>query len=260
MSDKKEHKWLDRHPVLHPDDVNDLERDAALHEFKHKKPRGKAESDAYSDYLTRVWADAAAHHLVGIRIAHAAKDKDTARKHGVLYVAAVKKMGGAPVGTPPDAVVAALEKVKAPYKFKNHHADAWLTDTDMAKAEETVRQNEDCPVLTKGSADTFDTVTDWTHVLDGNDIAAGYGIKVITSPENESSVVLVKSDTGYDIPVAVIDKSVGIDMDRIDDRLADAVVHVWKHFSPEHADEIRTHQALARIRDKVRGLRDKLKG
>jgi hypothetical protein len=126
MSDsKKPLVWLDRYPVLDADHIDDLETRAGVAEFKHKLPREQAEEKAHADYLVERARDAAAHHLVGVRAAHAAGDSDAAAEHGAAYAGAMKAAGHDAYGPPPPEV---LDRVRAArpqvYKFKSHPADA----------------------------------------------------------------------------------------------------------------------------------------
>lgn len=116
--------WQNRFPVVAPEHFDGLEAAAAVHEFKHKKSRDAAEHAAHDDYRVEQARDSAAHHLLGIRAAHASGNDGAAREHGEAYAAAMKAAGHDPFAPPPpqvmDRVREAMPKV---YSFKAHPAD-----------------------------------------------------------------------------------------------------------------------------------------
>lgn len=134
-----EHKWLDQHPIAHPDHRVGLEADAARYEFKHGFPKEEAEKAAHRDYVRENAFDSAAHHLVGARAARAAGQEGAAAKHGEAYAEALKIAGEEPIGPTPGPV---LERIKANppelYRFKAHPVDQFLDGLDsdgIQKAE-----------------------------------------------------------------------------------------------------------------------------
>lgn len=135
--------WLGRFPVLHEDHLPDLEARAAVHEFKHKLPRDVAEDKAHQDYMKDQALEAAAHHLLGIRAAHAAGHDEAAQQHGEAYAGALKHAGFDPMQTPPQEV---LDRVKAArpkvYSFKAHAADQLFTPqpSEADAADQHIRQ------------------------------------------------------------------------------------------------------------------------
>lgn len=136
-------RWLDRHPILHPDHANDLERDAAVHEFgENALSRDEAETKAYDDYKHKNMAQSAAHHLAGMR-ASAGKES---QKHGLMYALHVRAMGYDPSGPVPAEVTAHMnsDDFRHPVKFKPHPGDALLfNDTDTKKSERTTEDRFD---------------------------------------------------------------------------------------------------------------------
>lgn len=135
-------KWMDKHPILDPEHIHDLETKAAINEFHHKMPRDQAELAAHADYVQEQLENSAAHHLMGVKASQAAGDMDAARKHGMMYSLVLKKLGHDPVGLPPPSVV---NRTKNPehsiYRFKPHKADMFLLDekpdgeVSMSKAD-----------------------------------------------------------------------------------------------------------------------------
>lgn len=121
-------QWLGR-PILHPDHSQQLEMNAAVNEFGLKMPRQQAEDQAYKDYLyhpkTGQYAQAAHHHLLGVRAADAAGDKEAARKHYMMYTMHAKALG-----KDPDQLALELgngegQDMPKVYKFKAHKGDAF---------------------------------------------------------------------------------------------------------------------------------------
>ena len=131
--------WLDRHPVLHPDHVHDLENRAAINEFHHRMPRMEAEDRAFKSYVHDQHLDAATHHLAGIKAAHAAGDMESARKHGALYNMHMEALGLDPMAAPPPEIAAKLrEEPPQVYKFKPHKGDLYaLTQTSEKNSSGT---------------------------------------------------------------------------------------------------------------------------
>lgn len=120
----EENNWLGKYKILHPDDINDLDSRAAVHEFKSGMPREKAEAQAHKDYIRHAAIDAAAHHLLGIKAAHACGNDDAASRHGEAYAGAMSTAGLNAWEPPP---VEVMDRVKASkpniYSFKAHKAD-----------------------------------------------------------------------------------------------------------------------------------------
>jgi hypothetical protein len=137
MNKQPPKKWLDRYDVLDEDHHNDLEARAAVHEFRGKMPREEAESRAHSDYLRERAYDAAAHHLVGVRAAHAAGHMQAAQQHGMAYQAAMEAAGEDAHKPPPPPVLDRLKDTKLKvYTFKNHPADQFFPAQQEAASDE----------------------------------------------------------------------------------------------------------------------------
>ena len=116
-------KWMGR-PISHRDHDRDLEIEAAINEFgPSHMPRAQAEEKAYKSYLNRQHTEAAAHHLAGMKSAHAAGDMDSARKHSVMYSIHSNALGHDSVGPAHPAVAAHMESNPSKVKFKSHHGD-----------------------------------------------------------------------------------------------------------------------------------------
>lgn len=123
---KGPHLWLDRHPVLDPNHVHDLETRAAIHEFHNKLPRMAAEDKAFQEYVRDRHTDAAAHHLAGVKAAHAVGDMESARKHGALYNMHMEALGHDPMAAPPPDIASRLrDQPPQVYKFKPHKGDLY---------------------------------------------------------------------------------------------------------------------------------------
>lgn len=120
--------WLGRFPILDESHQDDLEARAAIHEFKGKLPRQAAEERAHGDYMKERALDSAAHHLIGIKAAHAAGHDEAAGKHGEAYAGAMKAAGHDPFSTPPQEVLDRAKHTKNNvYSFKAHEADQLFT-------------------------------------------------------------------------------------------------------------------------------------
>ena len=142
MAAKKTHTWLDRHRIIDPEHVQDLETEAAVNEFHRGMTREEAEQAAYEGYTKKHRLKAAAFHLLGMKSAQASGAEDEARKHFLLYDQHLKSLGMEGAGTVPPEVELAMkdEDHKAPYKFKGHGADVFGETIDsqpMFKAEKT---------------------------------------------------------------------------------------------------------------------------
>lgn len=135
---KKTPLWLDRHQILDPAHADWLETQAAISEFGNGMPREEAEAKAYADYKRKHSAQAAAHHLAGMRAASG----EEAKQHGAMYALHCKHLGCDPSGPVPDEVKAFLnsDDFKHPVKFSAHKADSFVLDTP--KPIEQMGKNE----------------------------------------------------------------------------------------------------------------------
>lgn len=119
--------WLGR-PITHVDHADQLEAAAAIHEFDGGLPRHVAEARAYKDYLDRQALQGAAHHLIGMRAAHAAGDQKSAASHFLAYSAAVKHLGHNPYGEPHESVAANMPH-QSVYRHRPHASDSLFLNT-----------------------------------------------------------------------------------------------------------------------------------
>ena len=126
--------WLDRYPVLDEEHHADLEARAAVNELRGKMPREEAEARAHGDYVKERALDAAAHHLLGVKAAHAAQHVNAAKQHGAAYAAAMTAAGADPYEQPPQAVMDRIKDAKQKvYSFKAHPADAFFPVPEEVK-------------------------------------------------------------------------------------------------------------------------------
>lgn len=125
--------WFGR-PIAHEDHKRDLNAYSAIYEYMHSMPQEEAEARAYSEYKSKQHAQAAAHHLSGMKAAQGAGDMEQARKHGAMYALHVKQLGLDPYGPVPPEIqthVADPKREKV-YKFKAHRGDSFLLQPDAA--------------------------------------------------------------------------------------------------------------------------------
>jgi len=117
--------WLKKHPVLKDKDIDQLETEAAIHEFgPDKTPRDQAEKKAYDGYVRKQRENAVAWHAVGQKLALANGDSETAKKHGEAMEPHLKALGHDGVGPLPKEIEELKEKAKV-YKFRNHPGDSF---------------------------------------------------------------------------------------------------------------------------------------
>lgn len=127
--EKEKLRWQGRN-ILKKDDGFDLDRNAAVYEFKHKLDRKKAEDMAYGDYRKNQSLDGAAYHLAGLKAAHAVGNKNDAMKHSLAYGLHMKHLGLDPIAEPPDEIKSRIEKHAKVYKFSPHDSDSLFVDKD----------------------------------------------------------------------------------------------------------------------------------
>lgn len=138
--------------IVHEKDGLDLDRRAAVHEFKGGMERGAAEDQAHKDYVKENHLDAAAHHLAGIRAAQAVGDMQAARKHGVLYDLHASGAGHNPLEPVHSEVEARLAaNVGRHYRFKSHRGDALLLNH-----MNQITKNQDRPAADGGRTAGWD--------------------------------------------------------------------------------------------------------
>lgn len=137
--------WRDTYPLLSGEHAAELEARAAIKELSEGLPRHQAELSSHKEYLEGHMRRAAAHHLAGLRAAHAAGDMGAAAQHGALYGLLARALGFSAVGEPPPEVAAMArdpEHSKV-YEFKPHGADALVIEHlrrrgGLAKAESEI--------------------------------------------------------------------------------------------------------------------------
>ena len=143
---KKQHMWLDRYPITDPKHVHTLETAAAVHEFLTRLPRHEAEARAHDEYKKDQILESAAHHLSGMKAAHASGSLEESKKHGVMYGLALQQLGHDPLGPVPPEVSHKLKnlEVTAPiYKFKAHRGDSFTVPEEPKATEGDVKKSED---------------------------------------------------------------------------------------------------------------------
>lgn len=125
-----------------------LEHAAAIHEFEGGKPRKEAEAHAYDEYKREHHAQAAAHHLLGMRAAQATGDMDESGKHGMAYDLHLRSLGHDPLDEVPPEIKKLVDdpERKGHYKFKTHRSDAML----LPSREEPAKEEEPEEELEKG--------------------------------------------------------------------------------------------------------------
>lgn len=127
-------EWKGR-PIVDSAHAHELEIDAALNEFRDRMPRAQAEEKAHRAYLNEHHSVSAAHHLRGLRAAHAAGDDEAAKKHSAMYALHCKELGHDPYGEPDKDVQkrAEAEEKDAVYRFKAHKADGLLKPVEKGE-------------------------------------------------------------------------------------------------------------------------------
>ncbi len=129
------HNWLDKYLVLNDKDVDGLETEAAIHEFgPSRMPREQAEKTAHETYIKSQRIKAAAHHLMGQKLALAAGDSESAQKHGALYMLHMEALGFNPADVPPPEVQVNAQDLKS-YNFKAHKGDMYAINQAKEKIE-----------------------------------------------------------------------------------------------------------------------------
>ncbi len=124
-ADSSPPKWLGLHDVVDASHIPMLETQAALNEFSGKMPRHEAEASAHASYKKDQLTEAAAHHLVGMKAAHAAGDMDSAKKHSVMYMLALKSLGHEGMDPPPEVDTKAKNLPNTLARFRPHKADQY---------------------------------------------------------------------------------------------------------------------------------------
>ena len=124
--DNKKPALWQGHPIINQSDSHDLEQRAAIHEFQHGKPREEAERAAHEEYRLNSHLKAAAHHLVGMKMSHAAGNSEVAQQHYKMYESHMKRAGRDPNGPVPPEVEMHKPGAYKSFGFTNHGADSYL--------------------------------------------------------------------------------------------------------------------------------------
>jgi hypothetical protein len=126
---KKGGTWAGR-SILDSEDAKGLETEAALREFRDRRPRAEAEEDAHRQYRHGHHQKAAAHHLRGMKMAQASGQTEEAHKHSVMYALHLQQLGHDPYKEPPPEVRALLSKEpdQKQYRYKDHGGDGFLLE------------------------------------------------------------------------------------------------------------------------------------
>ncbi len=126
--------WQGKYPILDTSDAastrpqeDDLEMRAAINEHHHKMPRHVAEEKAYADYRREQIVNTAAHHYNGMKASAAVGQMDHAKKHGVMYLLALKQLGHKDPVRPPEEVLERAKNTPSESigRFKAHKADVY---------------------------------------------------------------------------------------------------------------------------------------
>jgi hypothetical protein len=137
-------RWKGRYPMVDTADEQDLEMRSAINQMVHRMPAPQAEAKAHEDYKHDKIVEAAAHHLNGMTASHAIGNDEAARKHGAMYVLAMKALNHKDLVTPPDEVASkaknATEGTIA--RFKSHKGDLFTVPILPGDDSQAPRQNE----------------------------------------------------------------------------------------------------------------------
>lgn len=118
-------KWNDR-DIVDPADADELDRTAAVYEFKHRMPRHDAEHRAHHEYQQQKHREAAAYHLTAMKAARAAGSHEDGQKHGLLYQLHLKALGLDSTRAVPKEIESLAAKQDQFYHFKPHRGDAFI--------------------------------------------------------------------------------------------------------------------------------------
>lgn len=144
--------WAGRYPIAAHDHSTQLDMDAAVNEFGLRMPREQAEDEAYRQYLYHPQrgqhAQAALHHLRGMKAAHAAGDMNTARDHSLMFNLHAKALGKQPHEVARD-LQSQMQNLPAMTKFKAHRGDAFAVTQPPPQAGTGVISSTPPPQLNK---------------------------------------------------------------------------------------------------------------
>lgn len=119
--------WQGKYPTTDTAHFDDLQMRADINEHMHRMPRAEAEAAAHRDYRKDQIVEAASHHYVGMKAAHAAGNEEAAKKHGFMYALAMHQLGHKDLMNPPDEVIEHTKKTpsKDIASFKAHKGDVF---------------------------------------------------------------------------------------------------------------------------------------
>jgi len=143
MADKKATLHWYGHPVKDEEHASNLDLKASVYQFHHGMDRHAAENKVKHEDRVERHQKAAAHHLDGMKAAHAVGNHEDAQQHHAMYSLHVKALGGEPgQAVPPEVAKWQGNKDKKhAYTFKGHGDDQFLTEpvimspAPLAKAE-----------------------------------------------------------------------------------------------------------------------------
>lgn len=131
--------------ILHEAHAPELEARAAVHELGNGLAPQDAHERAYAEYLHGHMTRAAAHHLAGLRAAHAAGDVETAARHGMTYGVIMRTLGHDPHGAPPPEIheMSSDPLLTHVYDYRPHGLDAVLAEVvRQKKGGEPLKRSE----------------------------------------------------------------------------------------------------------------------
>lgn len=142
MATKKQPAMWMNHPILDASHSHDLDQRAAIHEFQNGKTREDAERLAHEEYRMESHLKAAAHHLVGMKMAHAAGSNETAQQHYKMYESHMKRAGKDPNGPVPPEVEHHKPSAFKSFGFLNHGADSYLPASEGTTEQQRDKDSE----------------------------------------------------------------------------------------------------------------------
>lgn len=195
--------------IMDPSHAPELEAAAAVHELGEGLPRHEAEERAHEGYLRSHMTRAAAHHLAGIRAAHAVGNVQDGAEHGMFYRLLAHTMGFSPEGEPPAEVAAlARDPERTPtYKHKPHAADAVVLEhlrRQRAAGQDVRKAEGDAPLA---GVDT-DHGVDMSHCLPKMRQDAGERLVVVEGPAGRTAHHL-REEVGRHVPLATFQEQDG---------------------------------------------------
>jgi hypothetical protein len=145
MADKRMQLHWYGHPVENEEHASNLDLKAAVYQYHHGMPRHEAENRVKHEDRVERHQNAAAHHLDGMKAAHAVGNHEDAQQHHSMYTLHTKALGLDPGGAVAPEVAKWQGKgaKKHAYTFKGHGDDQFLTEpvnmspAPLGKSEES---------------------------------------------------------------------------------------------------------------------------